>query len=190
MRASLLANVLLAVMPAVGVTQARVPAPSSDRAAATTIGFEVDALPYLTGGYYGSAWFGRNRIRARGVVTRATIPSFLVEDGFRNADIHVYAFIVDYCFDPGFRGPWVGIGLEYWKNSIENRVNAATAGWDNTIATLGAGYVWGLGGHFYVNPWAAGHLIAAGTTAIPVGGAVYHPKRLTPEASLKLGWHF
>lgn len=140
MRASIVSSLLLALVPAAGLTQVPRPSPPPNRAA-TTVGFEVDALPYITGGYYGSVWLGRHRLRARAVTTQATLPSFIVEDGFRSADIHVYAVIVDYFFADGFGGPWAGVGLEYWKNRIENRVNGATAGWDNTIATLGAGYV-------------------------------------------------
>jgi len=39
------------------------PASPPTHTSATTIGFELDALPYITGGYYGSAWFGKNRVR-------------------------------------------------------------------------------------------------------------------------------
>ncbi len=35
-----------------------------------TIGFEVDALPYLTEGYYGSVWIGCNQMRYRAIVTK------------------------------------------------------------------------------------------------------------------------
>ncbi len=30
----------------------------------TRIGFELDALPYITGGYYGSIWVGHNNFRS------------------------------------------------------------------------------------------------------------------------------
>lgn len=163
----------------------RSPAPSR-----TTIGFELDALPYITGGYYGSIWLGHDRIRLRPVVAKTTLPSFVVQDGFDHADVRAYAIIADYFFRDNFRGFWMGAGAEYWRNSVERTLNGATASWDNTIATLGGGYVWTLAGNFYVNPWGAVHLIIAGHSDLQVGGATYSPKRLTPELSLKIGWHF
>lgn len=33
----------------------------------STVGFEVDAFPYITGGYYGSVWLGVDHVRFRGV---------------------------------------------------------------------------------------------------------------------------
>jgi hypothetical protein len=59
-------------------------------------GVELDALPYLTGGYYGSAWVGYKNLRFRLVAAKAETPSFVVADGFENLDTKAYAFIVDY----------------------------------------------------------------------------------------------
>lgn len=155
-----------------------------------TVGFELDVLPYATGGYYGSAWVGRGRIRVRPVVASTSLPDFFVEDGFRNAEVDAYAVIVDYFFRDGFRGFWVGAGAEYWENRVENEADGGTAEWNNTVATVGGGYVWKFAGNFYVNPWVAGHLVVGGPTSVTAGGATYSPKRFTPEASVKLGWHF
>jgi hypothetical protein len=62
----------------------------------TTAGFELDLLPYVSGGYYVSGWIGHDRIRVRPVVTKTTLPSFVVQDGFTNAGLDAYALIVDY----------------------------------------------------------------------------------------------
>lgn len=156
----------------------------------TTGGFELDVLPYVSGGYYVSGWVGHDRVRVRPVITRTTLPDFAVQDGFENADLDVYAVIVDYFPRAGFRGFWVGAGVEFWKNAIENAGNGGTAEWDNTVATIGAGYVWTFAGNLYLNPWAAGHVVVAGPTSVNAGGAPYSPKRFTPEVSVKLGWHF
>ena len=156
----------------------------------TTGGFELDMLPYVSGGYYVSGWIGHDRIRVRPVITKTTLPDFAVQDGFENANLDVYAVIVDYFPRGGFRGFWAGAGVEFWKNAIENEGNGGTAEWDNTVATIGAGYVWKFAGNFYLNPWAAGHLVVAGPTSVDAGGATYSPKRFTPEVSVKLGWHF
>lgn len=186
MRAAVLPLVVVVAWPVVGYPQSSTP----PRLRRTTVGFELDALPHITGGYYGSAWLGHDRVRIRPVFAKTTLPSFVVQDGFRNAEVNVYTMIVDCFFRDGFRGFWVGAGVEYWRNSVENKANGATARWGNTITTLGGGYVWNFAGNFYVNPWGAGHLIVAGNTDVLVGGAAYSPKRFTPEASLKLGWHF
>ncbi len=156
----------------------------------TTAGFELDLLPYVSGGYYASGWIGHDRIRVRPVVAKTTLPSFAVQDGFTNADLEAYAAIVDYFPRGGLRGFWVGAGVEYWKNSIENEGNGGTAKWNNTVATVGAGYVWRVAGSFYLNPWAAGHLLVGGPTSVDAGGALYSPRRFTPEVSIKLGWRF
>jgi hypothetical protein len=156
----------------------------------TTVGFELDALPYLSGGWYGSAWVGRDRVRIRPVVASTELPSFLVEEGFSDAKVEAYALIVDWFFRDDFRGFWVGAGAEYWKNGVTNETDGGTAEWSNTVATVGGGYVWKISGNLYVNPWIAGHLIVGGPTSVTAGGATYHPKRFSPEASVKLGWHF
>jgi hypothetical protein len=156
----------------------------------TTAGVELDVLPYASGGYYVSGWIGHDRVRVRPVVTKTTLPDFVVQDGFKNADLDVYAVIVDYFPRGGFRGFWVGAGVEFWKNAIENEGNGSTAEWDNTVATIGAGYVWKFAGNFYLNPWAAAHVVTGGPISVNAGGATYSPKRFTPEVSVKLGWHF
>lgn len=156
----------------------------------TTVGFELDALPYLSGGWYGSAWVGRDRVRIRPVVASTELPSFLVEEGFSDAKVEAYALVVDGFFRDDFRGFWVGAGAEYWKNGVTNDADGGTGEWNNTVATVGGGYVWKIAGNLYVNPWVAGHLIVGGPTSLRVGGATYNPKRFSPEASVKLGWHF
>lgn len=156
----------------------------------TTVGVELDALPYLSGGWYGSAWVGRGRVRIRPVVASTELPSFLVEEGFSDAKVEACALIVDWFFRDGFRGFWVGAGAEHWKNGVTNAANGVRAEWNNTVATVGGGYVWKISGNLYVNPWVAGHLVVGGPTSVTAGGATYHPKRFSPEASVKLGWHF
>lgn len=171
------------------------PAMAQRSAAASTapraaVGAELDLLPYASGGYYLSGWIGREHFRLRPVVAKTTLPSFVVQDGFKNADLEVAALIVDYFPRADFRGWWIGAGVEHWRNRVENEGNGGTARWNNTVATVGGGYVWQLGEHFCLNPWAAGHLVVGGPTRVSAGGATHSPKRFTPEVSLKLGWRF
>ncbi|WP_147415865.1 hypothetical protein [Ulvibacterium marinum] len=156
----------------------------------TTVGFELDALPYLTGGYYGSVWVGHNHFRYRVVVANLEMPDFFVEDGFTNNELQAYAVIVDYFFKPELKGWWVGTGLEYWDSKIQTDAELETADYNNTVFTLGGGYVWKFHKNFYLNPWAAAHLRVAGDKDVPVDSSIFETPLFTPEISLKLGWHF
>ncbi len=156
----------------------------------STVGVELDALPYITGGYYGSVWYGNNHMRYRAVITQVTMPEFVLEDGFTNNEIKVYAAIVDYFFKPDFEGWWIGPGLEYWDAKIQTDAELETAEYNNTIFTFGGGYVWKFYKNFYLNPWAAAHLRIAGDKNVVVDGSTFETKLIIPEISVKLGWHF
>jgi hypothetical protein len=162
----------------------------SDSITTTTLGFELDALPYITGGYYASIWVGHKHFRYRAVVTKASTPDFFLEDGFTNNDLMVYAVIADYFFKPNFEKWWLGIGMEVWDEKIQTDAKMQTTAFTNTIATLGAGYVWKFYRNFYLNPWAAGHVRVGGNKNVKVDNKTFKPTLFTPEASLKLGWHF
>lgn len=156
----------------------------------TTVGFEVDALPYITGGYYASFWVGHKHMRYRAIITQVTAPDFVVPDGFTNNEIQAYTVIVDYFFKEGFEKWWVGSGFEYWDGKIQTDDKLATATYSNTIFTVGGGYVWKFYKNFYLNPWVAVHFRIDGDKEVAVDGEVFTPALLTPEASLKIGWHF
>lgn len=154
------------------------------------IGLETDALPYITGGYYGSLWIGHKHFRYRAIITEITTPEFFVEDGFTNNKINSYTAIVDYFFKPGFKKWWVGAGVEYWKGSIQTDAQISTAKYSNTIVTAGTGYVWKFYKNFYLNPWAALHVRVVGGDKVKVDSKEFNPPVITPEVSLKTGWHF
>ncbi|MEX0288634.1 MAG: hypothetical protein AB3N14_05950 [Flavobacteriaceae bacterium] len=156
----------------------------------TTVGFELDAVPYIFDGYYASVWVGHNHLRYRAVITNIDTPDFILEDGFTNNEIKVYAAIVDYFFKPDFKGWWIGPGLEYWDASIQTDAKLETAEYSNTIFTLGGGYVWKFHKNFYLNPWVAGHLRIAGDKEVRVDQSTFETPVLIPEISVKLGWHF
>ena len=156
-----------------------------------TIGFEIDALPYLTGGYYGSVWLGLNqpRIRLRPVIAQASVPAFMLEDEIEANTLLVYAFVADYFFKPDYKGFWVGTGMEFWDGEVEN-ISSDTAAYEQLVFTVGGGYVWKFWGNLYFNPWVAGHLRVSGDSEVLVGNYLFEPPVFTPEASLKIGWHF
>lgn len=156
-------------------------------------GFELDALPYLTGGYYGSFWYGIDGWRVRAVVSHVAIPSFAVKEGFDNAENNAAALIVDRFYGNSghnFVGPWIGGGIERWDNTIGREGKRGVSRYSTTMATIGGGYVWAIGRGFTINPWAACHYALAGYDVIDVAGVAYKPDRFLYEASLKIGYSF
>jgi hypothetical protein len=153
-------------------------------------GVELDALPYLTGGYYLSGWVGVNNCRFRVVSASTTVPDFAVKSGFKENDIDANALIIDYFPHEKYAGIWYGIGVERWKQSIQDEAGTGEGKFQNTVATFGVGYVWYFSKNFYLNPWAAAHLLMSGTDDVQVGSSIYSPQRTYPEASIKLGYSF
>jgi hypothetical protein len=157
------------------------------------VGTEIDALPYATGGYYGSAFVGHNGWRYRGVAARATVPSFMVTDGFKDKRTDAYAVLVDRFFGAKrqkLEGFWIGGGGEYWRNRIRTEESPEYSHYNNFILTAGGGYVWKFSRHFYLNPWAGGHFVVGGSRNIQVSGKTYEQRLFTPEASIKVGVTF
>lgn len=155
-----------------------------------SIGAEVDVLPYITGGYYGSVWASKKHFRYRAVITNVTTPEFMLKDGFGNNKMMVYAALVDYFFKPVPEKWWIGSGFEYWDAEIQTSQKLSKAKYNNTMFTLGGGYVWKFYKNFYLNPWAAAHVRIAGDKSVMVDGEKFEPSLFIPEASLKIGWYF
>jgi len=95
-----------------------------------TLGTELDLLPYVSGGYYLSAWYGVDQFRFRAILTKTTVPEFVLADGYTNNKLNVYAFITDYFFKKNFEGFWVGTGLEYWDSQITYEAENQTASYN------------------------------------------------------------
>ena len=163
---------------------------NADNPAETKVGVEVDVLPYLTGGYYGSIWAHKNHFRYRAIITQVTTPEFMVKDGFTNNEIKSYALIADYFFSPKFEKWWIGTGFEYWDAQIQSDLKLSTAKYDNYMITVGGGYVWNFGKNFYLNPWVATHFRLEGDSNVMVDGSKFNTPAFVPEVSLKVGWYF
>jgi hypothetical protein len=153
-------------------------------------GVEADMFPFVTGGYYLSVWGGYKHVRYRIVLTDVYEPQFLLPERFRNNEIEAYAIVADYFFHRGFRGWWIGSGLEWWKGHIGARDGFATGRYTAFMYTAGAGHIWNVYRGFYLNPWAGIHLKIGGDNATQVGLLNYKPAFFTPEISLKIGWHY
>jgi hypothetical protein len=167
--------------------------PPTSRAA---FGAEVDLLPVVLSAVEGqlgggiNVWAGRDRVRLRAVGTYLAFPEgALTPSGFQDRRLTVAAGIVDVFFQPGFSGPWLGTGLEYWWNEIASPAGPGTASWSSWVVTLGGGFVWKFWRGVYLNPWAAGHLLLS-QPEVSLHGATWKPQRLTGEVSLKVGCQF
>jgi hypothetical protein len=153
-------------------------------------GTEIDLLPYVMNGYYASAFTAHDGWRLRGVIARSDAPSFLVSSGFEKKRTDAYAFLADRFIGKKkdrLEGFWAGGGVELWRSRIRQEGISDFTRYSNTVLTAGGGYVWKLSNHFYVNPWSAVHVVAAGDRSINVSGKTYKQPRLTPEASVKFG---
>jgi hypothetical protein len=114
----------------------------------------------------------------------------MLKDGFTNNKMMVYAALADYFFKSAPEKWWIGSGFEYWNAEIQSSQKRSTVKYNNTMFTLGGGYVWKFCRNFYLNPWAAAHLRIGGDKSVMVDGKEFKPSLLIPEGSLKIGWHF
>ena len=102
----------------------------------------------------------------------------------------VGAAIVDYVFGDHFRGAWLGTGFEFWHSSMGHADHPGQrVQWNSGVFTVGGGYIFPIAGNFYIEPWAAGHLVVNDPNP-RLGEAEYRPMRLSGEVSLKVGVFF
>lgn len=155
------------------------------------VSFELDVLPYVTGGNYFGVGFANNGLNYRFIKASVNLPNFILPDNIESVTMDVYTIIVDYFFRGNeYEGPWVGLGYEFWDSKIKEEGTNVENDLTQHILTLGAGYVFKLSDHFYINPWAAIHYDLNGNTEKVIGSTEYKPNRITPEASLKFGYCF
>jgi hypothetical protein len=160
---------------------------------AWTTGTEFDVTPFVLDGYYASLFAGRNGWRARAVEATSNVPDFLVSSGFKNKRSNATALLVDRFIGlrrNEMRGFWIGGGGEFWRSRISQQSVTGDTYYNTFDLTVGGGYVLKLSRHFYLNPWADVHMVAAGSTRIDVSGKIYNQPRWMAEPSLKLGFVF
>jgi hypothetical protein len=155
-----------------------------------SIGLEQDFLPYATGGYYFGAWAGKSHLRGRALIAHVNKPSFVVPNGFTNNVVTAYAILGDYFLKTNWTGWYIGGGLVLWNSSIQSNQQLSTASYQNMLLNGSVGYNWKFYKNFYLSPWAGMHLRVGGAETVTVDGASFSAPLLTPEASLKIGWHF
>jgi len=153
-------------------------------------GIEIDALPYVTGGYFGAAWVSKDHWRARLLTADVNMPGFMTKKGFRNHHINSYAVVLDYFLKPDLKGWWAGGGWVYWKSRIQTDQQLATAHLKNYLLNGSIGYNFPVNKHIYISPWAGLSLRTGGDKNVPVDNLQYSIRLLNPEASLKIGSYF
>ncbi len=155
-------------------------------------GIELDALPYIYSGYYGSVWLKVDNFRIRPVITKLTQPEFVAKDGFKNLNTKAYALIIDYFFSDKeeLKGFWAGAGFEYWDNDVTEKISNNKQDYQNYYFTVGGGYVLNIWEGLYLNPWVAVHAKIGGKSELKFEEKNYGISSIVPEASVKLGWRF
>ena len=159
-------------------------------------GVESDVIGWATGGYHLSAWFGTERVRLRTVKALFHTPDFTVPSGFTRLRNDVWEFFIDVTLRPRrgasrFEGLWAAGGLELYARRIRDASSGAEARFDALELALRAGYIWHpFDAGFYINPWVGLNVRLDGPSTVPVGELTYDAPRVSPLASLKLGWEF
>lgn len=150
-------------------------------------GIELDALPYITGGYFGAGFIGKGHWRLRVLTASVNKPDWSINKNFSNNHVEAYAVVVDRFFKKSWSGWWMGGGLVYWKSKIQTQAKQQTAKFQNSFLNGSLGYNLKLNKHFYLSPWAGMSLRVGGDQNVPVDQTTYTLPMLNPEASLKLG---
>lgn len=153
------------------------------------VGTELDLVPFVFDGYYTSIIGGYKNYRGRFILTKITTPSFVTQTGFKDNKLRVNAYVVDYYFEEGFEGWWIGPGIEIWKGSVEEKSSGVVNNYKTTIFTLGGGYTFRFNDHLYLNPWVAVHVPVGGDRKVAFANDTFKIKPV-PEGSLKIGFNF
>jgi len=157
---------------------------------AWSLGIELDALPYLTGGYFVAGWVGKDQLRLRALTANVNKPDWSTAEGFTKHHVQAYALVADYFLKSDWRGWWIGAGPVYWKSSIQSDLQLETARFENLLLNGSLGYNWKLMNHLYLSPWAGLSIRVAGDTDVPVDNKRFTLPLFNPEASLKVGLYF
>ena len=154
------------------------------------VGAEVNPFPFITGGYYGSLWWGIEHIRLRGTAAYTTVPGFLITDGFEQNKIRSYSLLGDYFFNEAFKGLWTGGGFGYWRGSVINSDDKVKGNYTNYVLTLDVGYLLKVWRNFYVSPSGMIHMVVAGEKVVELGNATFNSPTISPAIAITIGYHY
>lgn len=156
-------------------------------------GVESEIMCFINKGYHGSFWFGKNGLRARAVIAKATYPDYLNQVGFSNLTSRFYEIEIDYFFGKkrnDFRGLWYALGSGYTQQSIENATTKESATIDLIDLHTGIGYAISIYNGLYVNPWVGIDLHLNAANEVYVGDNVWNPRKIDPVLGAKIGYSF
>ena len=168
---------------------------SADAPRRLTLGFNIDLFPIISSAAQGDFGFGGqvhvaiDRVQLRLIGAHLTNPDFTLEQNFQDYQTTVVAVVVDVFLRDEPSGLWGSTGFEIWLNDIGNSNTIERATWTNGVWTLGGGYVWRIGPHFFVNPWAGMH-VRMNNPNVELGGQSFQPMPVVANASIKLGMYF
>lgn len=157
-----------------------------------SFGVESEIMTWINKGYHGSFWFGKNGLRARFVVAKATYPDKFNPEGFTNLTSQFYEMEVDYFFGKkrnAFRGLWVALGTGYTKQTIESETTQIKASTDLIDLHTGIGYAINIYKGLYINPWI-GIDLHLNTKDVEVGSETWTPNSIDPVLGAKIGYSF
>ena len=160
-------------------------------------GVAVDFLPIIMSASTGHAgfslqgYYGYDHLRFRLVGARIFMNDrFIGSSSFTGKKMTVGAAIVDYCFGDHFDKFWIGTGVEYWHCGITHDRSDERVTWNDTVLTIGGGYIYRFAGNAYIEPWVAAHCVAGGLDHRTKSGHTYSSQRFSAEMSLKAGYFF
>lgn len=156
-------------------------------------GFESEIMCFINKGYHGSFWFGKNGLRARLVLAKATYPDYLNPDGFTNLTSKFYEIEIDYYFGKKrreFRGLWYALGAGYTQQSIKSVTTNEEGIIDLIDLHTGVGYAISIYKGLYINPWIGIDLHINAPNEVNVGEEIWKPRKIDPVLGAKIGYSF
>ena len=156
-------------------------------------GFESEIMCFINNGYHGSFWFGKNGLRARLVLAKATYPDYLNPDGFTNLTSKFYEIEIDYYFGKKrreFRGLWYALGAGYTQQSIKSVATNEDGIIDLIDLHTGVGYAISIYKGLYINPWIGIDLHINAPNEVNVGKEIWKPRKIDPVLGAKIGYSF
>ena len=153
------------------------------------LGIELDALPFVTGGYFGAMTIGTQKLRGRLLYTKVNMPSFITPSQFNYHRVHSTAVLVDYFFkDMSQNGFWLGLGIVRWNSSIREKSSDITKEFDTYLINGSLGYLYPIWKRFYISPWAGMSIPLNASAPVKIGNSIYQRPFFNPEASIKIGF--
>ena len=156
-----------------------------------SVGLQMDALPFILGGYDMAAWVGKDKFRILGYLQSLNTPEVLLRDGFVNGEVEIsYGFAVDYFLEKKFKGLWFSNGLGYWRGTIGHESEFVTGEIENVFYSFGLGYSFLLGKGFYLSSKLSANVIISGDKEIRVGSRPFFLDDAIPDLAVEFGWAY